>query len=115
MGFVFSVVQGHIFLLRGPRRRDREEQDTVPGAERQREPVGEPQVQFRQLGPSAHVTFRTVLQRRLGQHHVSGSGRSRTRSTGKVHHGKVVQYLKSLFLFLTTSLNSTQQAIAVSC
>ncbi len=60
-----------------------EEPNPVPGAERQRQPVGQPQVQLRQSGTGPHVPLRPVVQRRLGLHHVPRPGCCRARSTGK--------------------------------
>jgi hypothetical protein len=60
-----------------------EEPNPVPGAERQRQPVGQPQVQLRQSGAGPHVPLRPVVQRRLGLHHVPRPGCCRARSTGK--------------------------------
>lgn len=46
----------------------------MPRAERQRQPLGQPQVQLRQSRPGFDVFVCPVFQGRLGQHHVPGSG-----------------------------------------
>lgn len=55
-----------------------------PGAVRQRQPLGEPQVQLRQPRPRPHVALRTQLQGRMGQHHVPGARRGGARPAGTV-------------------------------
>lgn len=50
---------------------------------RQEKLVGQPEVQFRRPGQSVDVIVRTVVQRRMGEHHVHGAGRGGSGSTGK--------------------------------
>ena len=70
-----AALQGALFLLRGSGRDRRGEQDSVPGAEWEREPLDKPKVQLRQPGQRPHVPLRALLQGRLGQHHVPGPRR----------------------------------------
>ena len=78
----FSAVQGDLLLLRGARLSPGQEQDPVSGAERQGQPLGQPQVQLRQPRSGPHVPLCPVVKGRLGLNHVPRIGRSWTRSTG---------------------------------
>ena len=69
----FTAIQGNLLLLRGPGFPPDQEQNSVLGVGRQRQPVGQPQVQLRQFGPGPHVPLRPLVQRWMGLHHVPRS------------------------------------------
>lgn len=78
---LFTALQRDVLSLRGSQHQARARQKGVSG--RQEKRVGQPEVQFRRPGQSVDVFVRAVVQRRVGEHHVHGTGRRGSGPTGK--------------------------------
>ena len=76
------ALQGNFFLLRGSWFTHDQKQNSVFGIERERQSMGQSQIQLWQFGPSSDVALCFVLKRWLGFHNVSGPWCCRAWPTG---------------------------------